>query len=100
MLRAILCSALLVPLAVAAAPDAAEGRKLVQTHKCETCHSQKVYGPEGAIYLRKDRRVSTWQKLKAQVTACNTMLGVGLFPDEEEHIAAFLNDQYYKLPKN
>jgi len=93
------CLILLLPLAAAANPDAAEGRKLVQTHKCETCHSQRVYGPEGTIYLRKERRVTTWSKLESQVAACNTMLGVGLFPDEEEHIAAYLNERWYKLPQ-
>ena len=99
MIRTAACLALLLPLPAMAAPDAAQGRKLVETHKCETCHSQKVYGAEGAIYQRKDRRVTTWSKLKSQVAACNTMLGVGLFPDEEEHIAAFLNERWYKLPQ-
>lgn len=96
--RAAVCFALLTPLAAAAAPDAAEGRKLVQTHKCENCHQDKVYGPVGTIYLRKDRKVTSWEKLKAQVAACNSMLNAGLFPDEEAHIAAYLNETYYKLP--
>jgi hypothetical protein len=99
-LRAAVCIALLAPIAVSAAPNAAEGQKLVAARKCEACHSQKVYGPEGSIYLRKDRRVTSWPKLKAQVAACNTMLNAGLFPDEEESIAAYLNDKYYKFPKN
>ena len=91
---------LLVPLVALAAPDAGEGRKLVQTHKCETCHQDKVYGPVGTIYLRKDRKVTSWAKLKAQVAGCNAMLNIGLFPDEEEHIAKYLNETYYKLPTN
>jgi hypothetical protein len=90
--------ALLTPFAAVAAPDAAEGRKLVQTHKCENCHQQKVYGEEGAIYLRKDRKVTSWSKLKSQVAACNAMLGTGLFPEDEEHIATYLNQTYYKFP--
>lgn len=89
---------LLTPAAALAAPDAAEGNKLVQTHKCENCHQDKVYGPAGTIYLRKDRKVTTWAKLKSQVAACNSMLNIGLFPEEEEGIAAFLNQAYYKLP--
>jgi hypothetical protein len=93
-----ICLALLVPLAALATPDAAEGGKLVQTHKCEACHQSKVYGPTGTIYLRSDRKVTTWARLKSQVAACNTMLKIGLFPEEEEHIAAFLNQTYYKLP--
>jgi hypothetical protein len=97
-MRTMACLAALVPLAAFAAPDAMEGRKLVQTHKCENCHQDKVYGPVGTIYLRKDRKVTSWAKLKSQVAACNTMLKAGLFPEEEENIAAFLNEAYYKLP--
>lgn len=95
---ALACLALLVPLTVFASPDAAEGRKLVQQHKCEGCHEQKVYGPPGSIYTRKDRKVTSWEKLKAQVAGCNTMLNLGLFPDDEEHVAKHLNETWYKLP--
>ena len=98
LVRAAACIALLVPLAAIATPNPAEGRKLTQVHKCETCHQDKVYGPEGTIYLRKDRKVTSWPKLKAQVAACNSMLGISLFPEEEESIAAHLNETYYKLP--
>lgn len=97
-IRAAACLVLLAPVAALAAPDAAEGHKLVQAHKCETCHQEKVYGQVGTIYLRKDRKVTTWAKLKAQVAACNSMLSIGLFPEEEENVAAFLNQTYYKLP--
>ncbi len=95
---AIACVALLAPLSAGATPQAAEGQKLVQQHKCEACHESKVYGPPGSIYTRKDRKVTTWSKLKSQVQACNTMLNSGLFPDDEEHIATYLNEAYYKLP--
>jgi len=89
---------LLLPLVVRAAPDAVEGGKLVQKYKCETCHQEKVYGPVGTIYTRKDHKVTSWAKLKAQVAGCSTMLKLGLFPEEEENIAAYLNQTYYKLP--
>ena len=82
-----------------AAPSAAEGRKLVEQHKCEICHHNKTLGDAKAIYLRKDRRVTTREKLKAQVAACNTELNIGLFPEDEEHVVAFLNDTYYKFKK-
>ena len=96
--RGLACIALLLPLAVTASPDAREGQRLVQEHKCESCHEQKVYGPPGSIYTRKDRKVTSWEKLKAQVAGCNTMLNVGLFPDDEEHVSKHLNDTWYKLP--
>lgn len=95
---AAICLALLVPVVAAASPNAADGRKLADTHKCETCHERKVYGPPGTIYLRQDRKVTNWPKLKSQVAACNVMLNVGLFPEEEESIALHLNEDYYKLP--
>ena len=96
--RAAACFILVLPLASLAAPDAAEGRKLVEAHKCEACHQEKVRGPVGSVYVRKDRRVSSWAKLKSQVALCNTEINIGLFPEDEEHIAAFLNATYYKLP--
>ena len=37
-IRAVAFIALFLPLTAVAAPDAAEGRKLVQQHKCEACH--------------------------------------------------------------
>lgn len=98
IIRAAICLALLFPVAALAAGNAGEGRKLVQTHKCESCHQEKVAGPEGTIYLRKDRKVTSWAKLKAQVAFCNSQLNLGLFPEDEEHVAAFLNASYYKLP--
>jgi hypothetical protein len=83
---------------VARAEDpVAEGRKLVAEHHCETCHHNKTMGDAKAIYLRKDRKVTSMEKLKAQVTRCNTELNLKLFPDDEEHIAAFLNATYYKF---
>ncbi|MDQ3027598.1 MAG: hypothetical protein M3R58_13995 [Pseudomonadota bacterium] len=90
---------LLVFLAAAqfarAAPDAAEGRKLVAEKKCETCHHNKTLGDAKAIYLRKDRKVTSIEKLKARVALCNTELNLQLFPDDEEHIVAFLDQTYY-----
>ena len=82
-----------------AAGDPAEGRKLVEEKKCEICHNNKTYGDAKAVYLRKDRLVTTPAKLKAQVALCNSQLNLGLFPEDEEHIAAFLDQAYYKFSK-
>ena len=84
-------------LPAAAAGDAAEGKKLVAEHQCETCHHNKTYGDAKAVYLRKDRHVTSMQKLKAQVALCNSELNLKLFPDDEEHIVAYLNETYYKF---
>ncbi len=47
------------------------------------------------MYRRTDRRVKTPAQLLAQVQACNTNLGKGYFPEEEEHIATYLNLEFY-----
>jgi hypothetical protein len=79
------------------AANIAEGAKLVEEKKCETCHHNKTMGDAKAVYLRKDRRVTSMEKLKAQVAVCNSELNLGLFPDDEEHIVAYLNDRYYRF---
>ena len=71
---------------------------LVEASKCELCHHNRTLGDAKAVYLRKDRKVTSLEKLKAQVTACTTQLNLGLFPDDEEHIVAYLNETYYKFP--
>jgi len=84
-------------IAFAEGPDPAEGKKLVDEKKCEICHHNLTMGDAKAVYLRKDHKVTTLAKLKAQVAACNTQLNLGLFPEEEEHIAAYLDREYYKF---
>lgn len=78
-----------------AAPDVATGKKLVEEAKCELCHHNKTMGDAKAIYLRKDRKVTSLAKLKAQVAVCNAQMNLGLFPEDEEHIVAFLDATYY-----
>lgn len=82
-----------------AAPSAAEGAKLVQEKRCETCHNNKTLGDAKAIYLRKDRKVTSWEQLKARVATCNSELNLQLFPEDEEHIVEYLNQTYYKFKK-
>ena len=84
--------------ACAAAADAAEGRKLVEANGCENCHHNVTLGDAKAVYLRKDRRVTTMEKLVSQVSVCNSELKLQLFPEDEEHIVAYLNETYYHFP--
>lgn len=90
--------AALLPLAAPAA-DVEKGRKLVEEKKCEACHHDKTLGDAKAVYLRKDRKVTTLAKLKAQVALCNSELNLQMFPDEEENVVAFLDQTYYRFSK-
>ena len=93
--------ALVAATAVAQAPapfaggDPKQGAAMV-TKDCDACHVRR-FGDAPSAYTRIDRRVNTPAQLKAQIAYCNSQLGTGYFPDEEEHIAAYLNLEYYKF---
>ena len=78
------------------AGDANAGRMLVD-RDCVGCHAQRFGGDADQMYRRADRRVKTPAQLLAQVQGCNVNLGKGYFPEEEEHIAAYLNLEFYKF---
>lgn len=80
-----------------AGADAAAGSDL-HADQCVACHSARFGGPEGSeIYTRANRKINTPSALTQQITACTTMLNLGLFPEDELNIAAYLNRQYYKF---
>ncbi len=76
--------------------DAAIGRQLVQKH-CISCHAGSFGGDGSAIYLRENRLVRDAKGLLAQIRNCNTNLGLQWFEEEELHVAAYLNQAYYKF---
>lgn len=67
----------------------------IASRDCNACHARRFEGDADRIYLRPDRKVRSAAQLMAQIRYCNTELGAGYFPDEEEHIAAYLNNRYY-----
>jgi hypothetical protein len=71
-----------------------EGGVLVK-RDCVDCHARRYEGDHERIYLRLDRRVKSSAQLLAQVQRCNSELGKNYFPEEEEHVAAYLNLHYY-----
>jgi len=75
--------------------DANAGKALAE-RDCIACHEQK-FKPASAIYTRPDRRVTSARQLLTQVQVCNAELGANYFPEDEENVAAFLNDTYYRF---
>ena len=71
--------------------------KLLVDRDCVGCHAQRFAGDPDQMYRRHDRRVKTPAQLLAQVQGCNVNLGKGYFPEEEEHIAAYLNLEFYQF---
>ena len=95
-LAASLACALVATLALAQPADVAAGA-LLHDKDCVACHIRRVGGDGTAMYTRADRKVTTVDKLRAQVAVCNSELSTGWFPDEEAHVSAYLNLRYYKL---
>jgi mono/diheme cytochrome c family protein len=79
-----------------AAGDAATGAALHEKD-CVACHVRRVGGDGTTMYTRAERKVTTPARLRAQIALCNSELGTNYFPEEEEHVAAYLNLQYYKF---
>ncbi len=82
----------------AQAGDAATGATLHEKD-CVGCHVRRMGGDGTSMYTRAQRKVTSPAQLDAQIAACNSQLSAGYFPEEEAHIAAFLNLRYYKFAR-
>lgn len=101
MRRMIIVTAiLLLSVAAAANPfpngDPKLGKNLHDAN-CVACHQRLVGGDGSEIYRRIDRKIETPQALRQRIATCNAMVKAGWSPKDEEHAAAYLNQQYYKF---
>lgn len=71
--------------------DAHPGKALHDAN-CISCHDTKVY-------TRVERKVLDYTQLAAQVRRCDANLGSRLFDEDLAHITDYLNQAYYKYPK-
>lgn len=106
MQRAIALSALIllagwaqaeIPAAFQGA-DLKLGERLMVEHRCNQCHAQK-WGRDGLDIYRPKGRINSSSALMTMVEACNTDLGLGLFPEDVAAIAAVLNREHYHFSK-
>ncbi len=77
--------------------DAATGKKIFDQHKCNSCHISKLGGDGNAMFTRAERKVKTPASLATQITRCSTNLGLMLFEEDEAHLGAYLNKNFYKF---
>ena len=95
-----LFSAAMLSTTVLAAPfakgDPKTGKGL-HDKTCVSCHTSMFGGDGSKMYTRADRKVRTPDQLAARISACNANTGAGWFPEDEAHVAAYLNQQYYKF---
>ncbi len=76
--------------------DAKAGRHLVEKH-CISCHASSFGSDGSGIYTREDRKVKNPSALIQQIRTCNTNLGLKWFDEEEQNVAKYLNQKYYKF---
>ena len=76
--------------------DPKAGRAL-HDKSCTSCHVSMFSGDGSKIYTRADRKTQTAQQLAARISGCNANTGAGWFPEDEAHVGAYLNQQYYKF---
>ena len=96
----ILFATAMLSMSVHAAPfakgDPRTGKTL-HDKACVSCHVNMFGGDGSKIYTRADRKTKTAQQLAARISGCNANTGAGWFPEDEAHVAAYLNQQYYKF---
>jgi hypothetical protein len=71
--------------------------KTLHDKSCISCHTSMVGGDGTTMYSRMERKIKTPQKLQAQISACNTNANAGWFPEDELHVGAYLNKQFYRF---
>ena len=99
LLTALFCGMLLASNVHAAPFEKGDPKKGKALHdkSCTSCHIS-MFGADGSkMYTRPDHKIKSAQQLAARVSACNANTGAGWFPEDEAHVAAYLNQQYYKF---
>jgi hypothetical protein len=76
--------------------DPKKGRTLLES-KCTGCHVARFGGDGSGVYTRTPRRVSSAASLLAWVQRCNAGNKLELGPEDEESLAAHLNEAFYRF---
>lgn len=76
--------------------DPKKGKTVLEA-KCTGCHVQRFGGDGSGVYTRSPRRVSSAPSLLAWVQRCNNANQLKLGPEDEESLAAYLNEAYYRF---
>lgn len=87
---------LVLAASTAAAGDAKIGKTLHEKH-CAACHV-KLFGGDGSkIYTRSPRLIDNKTALAQRVAMCASQTSAKWFPEDEDNVVAYLNQQFYKF---
>jgi mono/diheme cytochrome c family protein len=84
-----------LPLTASAA-DAKAGQVLV-AKQCTACHISQVGGDGSSIYTRRDSIIHSMADLRERIGMCSSQIKGALTPAQEDDIAAYLNQRFYKF---
>jgi cytochrome c553 len=77
--------------------SAENGKKLFTSYECSSCHKAKMGGDGSAIFSRPNHTVRAVSDLIPQIKFCSGAVGAQLTAQEEQDLAAYLNQRYYQL---
>ncbi len=75
--------------------NAANGKILFAKYECSSCHQGKMGGDGSAIFTRPDHMVRDASALIPRIKFCSGVVGAKLTAQEEQDLAAHLNQTYY-----
>lgn len=84
--------------ALFAQADQALGERLIREHACDACHAKHMGGDTTFIYNPRGR-IRSPEALRTMVEACNTQLGLQMFPEEVLAVAAVLDRDHYRFAR-
>lgn len=88
----------LILIALLAAPIQAAPFAKGDHKKGEALHDESCTGCHGTeVYTRANKKIKTASQLAARISGCNANTGAGWFPEEEQHVGAYLNLHFYKF---
>ena len=88
--------ALALPMMAFAAGDPKVGNTL-HDKQCVACHVRLMGGDGSSIYTRDERIIKSLTALRQRVSMCATQIDAKWFPEDEDNVAAYLNQRYYKF---
>ena len=77
--------------------DSKAGKLLFDEAKCGACHTSMMGGDGNRLFTRPDRKIKNTAALLKQVQFCAAQVGAQWFAEDEQHVAAYLNQSFYKL---
>ena len=78
--------------------DANTGKRAYDEAKCNACHAKMMGGDGNRLFTRPERKISSAPALLKMVRFCVDRTSASVFPEDLEHIAAYLNQHFYKFP--